>query len=346
MNYKVLLSISMMLYYSSIIAMGQTVKCNFLLCNEDTTACYHKTTNIDVGKSGEDVVWDYHYLSISDDCKHFYTLCIDDTTSIVTGEKENNLCLLQNAGLYILKSASHLKRMDYQKQPLLLPSTLSYGDSVYNEFEGKGWYSDSRAMEEEGDMTAVADAYGTLIFPDGDTLTNVLRIHTIRNADIGIEPDTVFRKDSPRKQMVTEKYLWYASGCRFPVLISSSQSCFDNGQLLTREEDAYVLCPEFAKKTKPARQDVEPSLRDSEAMIHYTVEVHDKVITLRYDLLEDCSVKAIVANVAGIVYREKQLSGDSGISNECVIDCGGLHSGEYVLYINVNGQVFQQKVKL
>ena len=87
-------------------------------------------------------------------------------------------------------------------------------------------------------------------------------------------------------------------------------------------------------------------MRDSEAMIHYTVEVHDKVITLRYDLIEDCSVKAIVANVAGIVYREKQLSGETGVSNECTIDCGGLRSGEYILYINANGQVYQQKVKL
>ena len=55
---------------------------------------------------------------------------------------------------------------------------------------------------------------------------------------------------------------------------------------------------------------------------------------------------ALVCSVSGIVYRQQSQTGQAGDYSLMPICCDGLHRGQYVLYLNVNGQVTSQTVNL
>ena len=81
-------------------------------------------------------------------------------------------------------------------------------------------------------------------------------------------------------------------------------------------------------------------------IIHYNVETEGKTIHLLYDLDEDATIATIVANHMGFMYMYRQWTQQAGQGYSAQIDCNGLRPGIYILYINVNGKVYSEKVTL
>ena len=61
---------------------------------------------------------------------------------------------------------------------------------------------------------------------------------------------------------------------------------------------------------------------------------------------EEATITTIVANQMGMVYMSRQWTQEAGQGYSTQIDCNGLRSGIYILYINVNGKVYSEKVTL
>ena len=74
--------------------------------------------------------------------------------------------------------------------------------------------------------------------------------------------------------------------------------------------------------------------------------VNGTTITISYDLLTDATVTALVCSTSGVVYRLQSQTGQTGDHCQMKILCNGLRRGQYVLYMNVNGQVTSQTVNL
>lgn len=95
--------------------------------------------------------------------------------------------------------------------------------------------------------------------------------------------------------------------------------------------------------TRSRRESVwhrKPSIRN------VVVSTSGLTLTVSYELTEDATVKAMVCNVAGMVLRQESQSGVAGTNNEMAINCAGLRRGQYVLYLNVNGQVTSMTINL
>ena len=81
-------------------------------------------------------------------------------------------------------------------------------------------------------------------------------------------------------------------------------------------------------------------------IIHYQIEVHGNVLQMTYGLDEDATIATIVANRMGMVCVSRQWTQEAGQGYSAQIDCSGLRPGIYILYINVNGKVYSEKVTL
>jgi hypothetical protein len=76
------------------------------------------------------------------------------------------------------------------------------------------------------------------------------------------------------------------------------------------------------------------------------VNVSGATVNISCDLLADASVTALVCDVSGIVYRQQSQTGLAGDTCQMTILCDGLRHGQYVLCLNVNGQVKNQTISL
>ena len=81
-------------------------------------------------------------------------------------------------------------------------------------------------------------------------------------------------------------------------------------------------------------------------IIHYNVDTRGGVVTITYDLDVDASIGTIVATHMGMVYSHREWTQKAGQGYSVQIDCNGLRSGMYILYINVNGKAYSEKVIL
>ena len=164
--------------------------------------------------------------------------------------------------------------------------------------------------------------------------------------------------DKERLCTVTEDiFQFYAPGCRYPVF--ETRCTATPGGNVT--EEAYFFPPEeqdmlpYDAENEQIRNsfllaggrqgrgegrngggdtDTPPS-----PLSRCDVTVSGSMVTVTYDLTAEASVKGIVSTVSGMVMRQCEQHCAEGTDYQMRIDCAGLHRGQYVLYMNVNGQV-------
>lgn len=168
----------------------------------------------------------------------------------------------------------------------------------------------------------------------------------------------------------TDTYRWYAAGYRYPVLevISTGYKgekpwtteafyCApeDQQQLYDPEnEEARKLLADNGSNgsngsgtengNSPDKEDGKKSVDD--ILQDLNVVVNNNTITVGYTLQQDATVTAMVCSTSGVVYRLQSQTGQTGDHCQMTILCNGLRRGQYVLYMNVNGQVTSQTISL
>lgn len=280
----------------------------------------------------------------------------------------------------IIGSENFMELMNYDMPETWLKFPMQLGDSISGYFNGTGPYCEQLFMRRFGTYLTVADVAGKLVLPEGDTLRHVLRLHTERHVSIRLTPiDTmkckipIFTVDSIVRNMAADSvkmqediYRWYADGYRYPVLEASVLS--RNGKRLTA--DVYYCSPDVqrtltydeeneAVRERLAKEDAAArarSLDDDYSRrskncgnegFAYNLSLNDgsNLVTIHYDIDHNTKMTALVANTLGYVYRRIDHHCDSG-SGLAIIDCNGLRKGQYILYINVDGEQYAEKVNL
>ena len=121
---------------------------------------------------------------------------------------------------------------------------FTYGDSIAGTYSRKTTYYNTFTIEGEGSCYTVCDGWGVLT--DGsETMKDVLRVHhhnTIVSEYNNEDGDTV----EPVKSEVTEdKYLWYCSGCRYPVMDTRIINCKENGKVVADTTFTSLYMPKL-----------------------------------------------------------------------------------------------------
>ena len=182
-----------------------------------------------------------------------------------------------------------------------------------------------------------------------------LRVHTIDSYAVCMGLDSAALDTARLTQVIDERYEWYLPDSQYPIIENVTSTTFFNMEPIGTTRYAYCNLPEgeAACYVTPDDEDVtdeqdgfsEESQPISD-IIHYEIETQGKIIHMSYDLDEEATITTIVANHMGMVYISRQWTQAAGQGYSMQIDCNGLHSGMYILYINVNGKVYSEKVTL
>ncbi len=188
----------------------------------------------DPGRSGENVLWDFSRLQEENPEYHLkYSLWGRD--SLLTGTEHQTMYRYRLSGdsLFCLGYENPTTLMRYASPEVLLHFPFHYKDQIKTHFSGEGIYGERLYLSSMGTNQTIADAYGTLVLPNKDTLWNVLRTRTVKwmaettlplsQKKLKKQPFFV-RTDSIDMRLAQDSIIygietcrWYAKGYRYPV---------------------------------------------------------------------------------------------------------------------------------
>ena len=283
----------------------------------------------------------------------------------------------QGDSLLISGYRSRLSEVIYDEQEVHLLLPMAAGDSIQGFFHGRGTYGDKVALRQYGKYRTKAVGVGTLLLPDSVSMDNVLKLHTERQVSCRQYPITLrdsllpYTADSVCTSLLTDTAVyivhtdrWYAPGYRYPIVerrsvlngdgspeISQTLYYPAENQVADNPDDEAnaairaLMADRYRQKETSLNSDTDPD--GSAAFLqNVKISVNGSTVSVSYDFLKDAAVTALVCNVSGIIFRQQSQTGRAGESSQMTIRCGGLRKGQYVLYLNVNGQVTNHTVTL
>jgi len=323
----------------------------------------HALEFFDAGQGGENLLWEYpldfidkQETTINVDAD---LLCIwrmtDDKHAEYFVEKADSSTDVTSWQFFQCSEESPMSKTDYTKPLLRMKFPFEYGDSIAKPFMGKGVYCGDHHFLKRGATSVVADATGTLVVGENDTLRNVLRVYTLKSYSICMDMNPAALDTAKLRQVIEERYEWYARGYRYPILETITSTSYHNLNALGTTRRAWCSLPsdmlslndsvnhEVQRSDSIAEAQREAANRD---IIHYKASVNSGVITLDYDLDAPAHIVTLVADAFGMTYRRAEWTQQDGSGYTRRIDCSGLRRGTYILYINVNGRIYSEKVSL
>ena len=293
------------------------------------------------GMGGRDRVWDFSQKLRSKGSSQ--VKFVKDSTGVVSFIEPGRIgyYLTTPDTLVLLGSESPLEKREYAERKVTKKFPLEYGDSISSSFRCEGMYCGDHPFREG--------------LAENDTLRNVLRVHTIDSYAVCMGLDSAALDTARLTQVIDERYEWYLPGAQYPIIEDVTSTTFFNMEAIGTTRYAYCNLPEdeTACYVTPYDDDgtdeqdgFSEEGQPSPDIIHYDIETQGKVIHMSYDLDEEATITTIVANQMGMVYMSRQWTQEAGQGYSTQIDCNGLRSGMYILYINVNGKVYSEKVTL
>jgi len=118
---------------------------------------------------------------------------------------------------------------------------MLYGDSCKYGYQAEGLYSSTVPFTSGGETQMKADAYGMMILPSGDTLRNVLRIHTaqtIRQVFLDADSAEIVNNSS------IETFKWFSKGYRYPIFETVRTFIIEDSGKTVNFETAFFYPPQ------------------------------------------------------------------------------------------------------
>lgn len=253
-------------------------------------------------------------------------------------------------GLSIVSIKDRLMQIGYDEAELYLKFPMKQGDSIIGQFSGKGSYCEQIPMRRYGTYVTKADSSGKIILPTGKELHGVMRIHTQRQIHHDYGDKLV-----ERTKMQEDLYRWFAEGYRYPILEARVTTrgdevveqllfyCDPEEQELLASNDVNKLLRDGAAKS--GEEQSANKSRGEENEFKYNITQSGQGVTIHYETEDPTKIMAILASNHGYVYQqvERMVDSDTGTID---INTNGLRRGHYVVYINVNGKSYSEKISI
>ena len=308
----------------------------------------------DAGDAGVDVTWNFPDVVPIASCQISQfsdsdSLYLYEVTPSCINKYEN-----RTDSLLLLSYEMPLQKIVFDKPVALLAYPFSYNDEYESTYIGTGTYCQTQSIDKCGYIDVAADGLGTLILGT-DTLQHSTRIHSISTGSICMydDSDSTELLDNWMKQEIVERYLWFVKGYRYPVLETITISYYNDMEQVSCIQNAYCYSPDMqcllsdedntTIRVIDSLADVHTSEPD---IIHYSVSTIGSQIRLSYSLSTDARISLLVCNRMGMMYRRESFTMQAGQEYIKNIDCSGMPPDAYILYLNVNGIVYSEKIKL
>ena len=196
-----------------------------------------------LGGRGENCIWELPPVENSDEVFKQTIYLRNDSLTIV----ENDLMLHYIANERELSLRGYQTRDMCSAQDSLLPELrypFAYGDSITGSYTYSTTYYNTFNVKGKGSCYTVCDGRGVLT--DGmETLKDVLRVHhhnTICSVDSTMDDEST----GPVVTETTEdKFLWYCSGSRYPIMDTRIIRCKVNGEKVSDTTLTSLYMPEL-----------------------------------------------------------------------------------------------------
>jgi len=302
--------------------------------------CMETVDYTDAGLPGEGRVWDFSRVSVTGDYKGYYFMD-SDSAAILFADHER-LCTYHQSeySLNMLREESHLFFIDYSQSLLVMQYPMRYGERTQQPFFGDGVYCGRIFIRREGTKSIEADGLGTLIRAEGDTLHNVLRTHEVTTATLRQSPDSLASDSGNVLQEMTERFKWFVPGLRHHAYETTSTTYYYNGEpYITNRTACRYMAESSANRTEEdtMRSDQQPS-----SIFSFSVSDGHGSITIDYTVTEPSRLQVIVADITGMLHLSESFRAEAG-SHQHAISCPTLSSGQYILYVNTGGTVYNCK---
>lgn len=320
--------------------------------------------------NGSNGVWSMENADISK--KTYQTEYTTENDTIMMLERGNRTYYnIENGLVSIIGLENAQEIISYDMPETWLKFPMHQGDSISGYFNGTGKYCDHLFLRRFGTYQTKADAVGKLVLPSGDTLRNVIRLHTERYVGTIATPiDTIkyqipaFTVDSIINHLANDTanirediYRWYAEGYRYPVLEATVVSCGDE----KLSEEMFYCAPDTQEQLALDEENKQIRSRlsaDDGYNSANATESHDQgslqfsyrfsqneegqSVTVSYTAPSYIKVSALLTNNQGVVYRQASKVDGTPIT----LSYGGLPRGQYILYINASGEQYAEKFKV
>ena len=303
------------------------------------------------GERGEHCVWDFSKLQFVNEEQ---TVCqrVDSLGRLsVTDDKQITYYVMRRDSIFEISNEAPLTRTFYY-QPIchaVLP--MSLGDSISTSFSGFGIYCNDHYYKESGFNYVVVDGLGSIVLAEGDTQRNVLRVYKYKSYFVAMDVNPIKLDSTNLKQVIEERYEWYVKGLVRPVFETMTSTSYDNLTPLGTTKRAY--CALAADIHAVIDEQIRPKLGNadtdtpivSQNIIHYKVNVTEGAAMVNYTLDKRANITMLLCDNMGMVYGSKRFVQEAGEGYQSQFDLRSLRHGVYILYINVNGKVYSEKVR-
>lgn len=226
------------------------------------------------------------------------------------------------------------------------------GDSLVSYFTGSGTFCFRNALSVSGTGSIHAVASGKLILPDNETIEASLLIKRTIEARVLVSKDSLTSDQPMELRFDATICEWYGAGNRYPVFKTVVANLEDGKHMLTSYRKTFGLSEEsmvaqvpsvLESRGKTGKQGDGVNGDGASDKLDSHLSVSGKTATLSYSITEPSRLQFTVSSFSGIVYQSmtKQLPAGQGYLQE--FNCSSLPSGEYVLYIKVNDQLYSEK---
>lgn len=341
-------------------AFGQTYNSGHCPQPNDEIA-RHAISMSDAGPSGRNAIWSLADMRVDSRKTVLAFSQSDDTIPCTVSSECAHVTHLQPFpdGLYERNVENHLQKTAYDSLPLAIPSTLRYGDIHSGTISGNGVYCDRMDTKCHGTWRIECDGNGTLVTPDGDSIRNVLRLHSTRNVTTTFYPRNGAEQASTphgatrvvsTSSTIAETYTWYSSEYRYPILElrllrpSGSSSCahtayYTPTDVLEKHRTTDGLA---GYEPQPDGNRTDGATADgSDFNYCMSNDTGSHRLAISYSSERQYDVKAVLADIRGIVYRTASHVGCT--EGTLTLYYGGLPRGQYIVYINNGMNVYAEK---
>ena len=329
----------------------------------------------DPGRSGENVLWDFSRLGNRSD---EYELIYDTINNVLTGIEHRTLYSYGFSGDSLLLQGyeNATVRMVHLQPELVRKFPVSYNDSTLTYFHSRGSYGDRLQVDILGTLATHADSYGTMILPDMDTLTNVMRIKTVKrmvedlkplsflilqNNAVSpvmeiVSPDSInYRLSTESLVMETETCQWYAQGYRYPIFETLRSRNIINGAPEEFFATAFFYPPQdhyYLETDEENRQIVETKNKGKNSynpLVETTFNTYpnpaSNLLNVEIFIPVEAKIKIQVRSVANksVYINENKGKFQSG-SHHFYFDVSRLPFGYYLLNIWVDNYMLSETV--
>ena len=307
---------------------------------------------IDPGVNGKHVIWNFKDVKVLNKEYTVRYMRASDSTLYEIEPELIRTYRLENDSLFMTSYQNPLTFLNYSSPILTMKFPFEYGGAYNFPFKGGGKYCGKNAIALSGSTNVSIDADGIIICSDKDTLRNVVRVHELRTSSMEMSKNLEMSDSTSQVVEIEDIYKWFARGYRYPVFETHTFSYFQNADMIKTMQTAFRCLPDKQKmlndaaNNKIAIQDSINGNSDKQDIIRFEVENNDNVVTLKYSLTQKAKVFAMISGVLGEVYRKVSRTDNPGEDYSLVLDCNGLRWGDYILYINVNGNVYSWKVSV